>query len=185
MSVAIRYDKEAALLPHYRKHLEYYSTNVMEILRVADADDLDNVATVLDVGCGDARACAALVHASSTLQCLAVDYCAERLALALKHPRIGLVHEDLHAYADKLRRREIVVDLAICNEVLEHLQDPRALLDTLKLCARRIVGTVPINLPYVAHLTVYPDVASVKVAFPEFTVIPFNGHCVLDWKMEA
>ena len=153
-----RYQKEQNLIPHYDKHGYYYSPiggevgvpflkNFFDDLYV----DIDSINSVLDLGCGDGRLSSLL---SPSKHYVGVDYSGVRIKQARKdYPERRFYHDDLHGFVDSNNLN--FFDLIVCVEVLEHLEDPRLLLDKLKQKKDKnapIVATIPINLPYVAHL---------------------------------
>jgi 2-polyprenyl-3-methyl-5-hydroxy-6-metoxy-1,4-benzoquinol methylase len=153
-----KYQKEGNLIPHYDKHGYYYSPiggkvgasfleNFFSNLNV----DISKVHSVLDLGCGDGRLSGLL---DSSKGYVGVDYSNVRIDRAKKtYPQRRFYHDDLHRFIDSNNLR--FYDLIVCIEVLEHLEDPKLLLNNIiqrKDKDAVIVATIPINLPYVAHL---------------------------------
>jgi 2-polyprenyl-3-methyl-5-hydroxy-6-metoxy-1,4-benzoquinol methylase len=153
-----KYQKEENLIPHYDKHGHYYSPigggmgasfleNFFNDLDV-NADKIDSI---LDLGCGDGRL-SNLIDASKNY--VGIDYSSVRIKRAKKtYPQRRFYHDDLHKFVDSNNLE--FYDLIVCVEVLEHLEDPRLLLNNLMQRKNKdaaIVATIPINLPYVAHL---------------------------------
>lgn len=181
-----RYPREEALKSHYAANLTYYSSNIQQMLANIGYTDLPDVTSILDVGCGDGRACAALAKLAPAAAIVGIDYCEGRILLARQSigesDRMKFVHADIHDFVDECLKNNTHYDLVICNEVLEHLEDPRALLDKLQKVTKWVVGSLPINLPYKAHLVVYPTISAIKQAFPEFSVAKMGEHTILEWK---
>lgn len=63
------------------------------------------------------------------------------------------INKDLHTFVENTTLNPTLV---ICVEVLEHLESPKNLLHLIKTKMPNsiIIGTVPINMPYIAHLQV-------------------------------
>ena len=181
-----RYQKEEKLIAHYNKNVNYYSTNIDEILAHIGYDDLNNVSSAMDLGCGDGRACFLMAKkASEDTKIVGVDYSAPRIEKANRkntHENVSFVCEDIHQYLDNLIEKGETFDLVVANEVIEHLENPREVLDKLQNISKWIVGTVPINLPYIAHLSVWPKVSDIKKTFPDFFLSKMGGHCVIEWR---
>ena len=153
-----KYPREQDLIPHYDKHGYYYSPiggkvgalfleKFLNDLNI----DIDSLDSVLDLGCGDGRLSSLL---SVSKNYVGVDYSNVRIKKAKEtYPKRRFYHDDLHNFVDSNNLR--FHDLIVCVEVLEHLEDPKLLLDKLKEKKDKnaiIIGTLPINLPYVAHL---------------------------------
>ena len=154
----IKYKKEGDLIPHYDKHGYYYSPiggSVGESFAQKFFDDLSvdvgNVKSVLDLGCGNGRLSRLL---KPSVHYVGVDYSSVRIDNAKNaYPQRQFHLQDLHEFVELSELDSY--DLIVCIEVLEHLEDPRLLLDTIKQKKNNdapIVGTVPIDLPYKAHL---------------------------------
>lgn len=181
-----RYQKEENLISHYNKNVNYYSTNIDEILSHIGYDDLKDTTSIMDLGCGDGRACFLMANkAGSGTKIVGIDYSAPRIEKAKKtstFDNVSFVCGDIHDSLDKLIKEGTVFDLIIANEVIEHLENPREVLDKLQKISKWIVGTVPINLPYIAHLSVWPKVSDIKKTFPDFFLSKMGEHCVIEWK---
>jgi 2-polyprenyl-3-methyl-5-hydroxy-6-metoxy-1,4-benzoquinol methylase len=191
-----RYEKEENLKKHYDSNLVYYSTNIDEILESIGYENIyttnQNTFKVLDLGCGDGRACFKLAkkilntdRKSANFQIVGVDYSQPRIDLAntkTNSDSIKFVCEDIHNYLDSCIENNIKFDLIIANEVIEHLENPREVVDKLKKISNWVVGTVPINLPYIAHLNVWKTVIDIKTYFNEFFVAKMGAHAILEWK---
>jgi 2-polyprenyl-3-methyl-5-hydroxy-6-metoxy-1,4-benzoquinol methylase len=153
-----KYKKEQDLIPHYDKHEYYYSpiggkvgTSFLEKFFDDLNINIDNIHSVLDLGCGDGRLSGLL---SPSTHYIGVDYSSVRIKKAkLDYPERPFYRDDLHKFVDS--NNLSLCDLIVCVEVLEHLEDPKLLIDELKRKKSKdaaIIATIPINLPYVAHL---------------------------------
>jgi SAM-dependent methyltransferase len=99
-------------------------------------------ATILDVGCGEGYTLAALAAGGVRATLTGVDLSAEAIATA--RARLGdsaeLSVQDARTLALEGRR----FDLVMMTEVLEHLEDPAAVLQTIaSLSARHVLLSVP------------------------------------------
>ena len=150
----IKYKKEKDLQSHYN-NTQYYSPLISKNYFQSLCDSLNvftqDINSILDLGCGDGRLCR---HIPKTSTYTGVDYSLNRVEVAKKlHPSHKFIVEDLHTFVDTT---DISPDVIVCIEVLEHLEAPEKLLDVIKgkMPGSIVIGTVPINMPYTAHLQV-------------------------------
>lgn len=153
-----QYQKEKKLIKHYDSHLEYYSPiqDSSYFKYMCDSLEVDNtkINSVLDLGCGDGRLCESL---DSGQDYFGVDYSEKRIAKAAnKYPDRLFMVSCIHEYCNNQKQN---YDLAVITEVLEHIESPYDIIKQLKDYNNKIqiIATVPINLPYVAHLSVWKN----------------------------
>ncbi|MFH1746128.1 MAG: class I SAM-dependent methyltransferase [Planctomycetota bacterium] len=174
-----KYSDEAALVPHYEANVDYSSSikpeTIPEVFNVLDVDP-SAAKTALDLGCGDGRLAHWLAR-NYLIRVHGVDYSASRVAKAVKHAteyglKCTFSCQDLNYYLEKCPHN---YDLIAAFEVLEHLQCPDAVLkacQTILNPSGVIVGSVPLDFPYVAHLQVYKTLDDVRACLrPDRTVI--------------
>lgn len=184
-------EKELALLPHYEKHLNYYSPvpamfqPAMEGLGLW-VKFIKHRKHVLDLGCGDGRLLLELARKYNTTG-FGIDYSEIRIAKA----RAEYTRIFGHLYGPPITFQQQSIQVAIKGtvttlydfcfmfEVLEHLQNPRAVLDRIKTPI--VVGSVPINMPYVAHLQVYETIDDLKTKLHPTKVIELGNHWFCYW----
>jgi len=178
------YEKEKNLLGHYDSHLSYASSlddiKLEEILEKLGTRILPG-GSVLDLGCGDARLYGDLRKYRVTYT--GVDYSEGRIKMAqTTYPDVALVCEDVWAY---MSHSETLFDTIACFEVLEHLEEPSKLvgLALSKLSAGGVmIGSVPINMPYVAHLQVFETQEDVIERLQPQLCVPESGHFWCKWE---
>ena len=153
---------EAELVEHYDSNLNYASIGFENLMRLIGAFKLNlrRINTVLDLGCGDGRYTEFL---SDILRVTAygVDYSPARIKKAEE-----LKHYDTNYHCSDIRDSEWEGDLTLMIEVLEHLQNPVEVVQhALKYTKVYMLATVPLNMPYKAHLSVYKSPEEVMKLF--------------------
>lgn len=183
----VRYEREAELIPHYDANPEYYSPvpdvfpRLIEFLQFAPAAGQ----RALDLGCGDGRLSIWLA-ARHGMTVDGVDYSSVRIDRAVHTAeREGVpcqfVCGDLHAFLDGCRQR---YDLITVFEVLEHLERPE---EVIARCRERlapegsVVGSVPINMPYKAHLQVFQTIEDVIRRLAPQGIVKDQRHWYCRW----
>lgn len=155
---------EAALRSYYDEHVDYDSVPHADISTAMSKFEISPPATVLDLGCGDGRL-ACLLDASKIT---GVDYSEKRVERARElHPGhvwvCSTVQDWLRADADSY-------SLVTMFEVLEHVEDPAALV-ALARARGPVLASVPINWPDPAHLHVWEnEVQMVRDLDPDWYV---------------
>lgn len=188
--LTFRYDTEAALMPHYDDNLQYYSPlqDRDETRKIFDAVGIrpERAGSVLDVGCGDGRLAA---HFLPRTQFVGVDASEPRVQMAVgKFPNhqwfcgdVYAVLEDLDQIRQDDNDNEPLFDLGVAVEVLEHLENPEHVVELMRRLCVTVLGTVPINMPYEAHLQVYEDVDAVHERLSPERVATIGEHFVCRW----
>lgn len=187
----MQHAKEQELIAFYDGKLDYYSpASQAELQRIATLVGAPTTGKMLDVGCGDGRACFyAITHG---MRYTGVDYSAERIKKARKEfgwdPEliVGDVYEVLEGSLPHY-------DFIWCCELLEHLEEPaRIWLAMQELCNGMVVCTVPVDMPYHAHLQVFEDDAAIRATFSDITSLQhvacrtpggnMRDHFVFTWQ---
>ena len=159
--------KEQKLRSHY-DNLDYYSPLDHTTLReLAESVDCPVTPPILDVGCGDGR----LAVRNPDLEVVGVDYNEHRAVKA------GAIHADLYEH---LETNTTPYGLVVFFEVLEHLEEPKYAVD-LARAHGPVLATVPIDLPYEAHLHVWPHIVDVEFFFKPDRIAQVTRHAVLYW----
>lgn len=175
----LKHDRENELVEYYDAHPKYHSSCEPEAMLDIFFDELaplqlGNRSWVLDVGCGDGRMSLQLVQQYSCFV-LGVDCSQKRLELA-NASQLGkdqgaalarYVQGDIGDPAEFARQIDGYYggrkrfDVIMLFEVLEHLEHSRAVLDSLRKDFLKpdgkIIGSVPLRMPDVAHLHVFAD----------------------------
>lgn len=149
--------RETALLWHYQVNPDHHTWATKENLGKAFSlagIDPKGIA-VLDAGCGKGAAARPLLELGVG-SVDGFDYSPARVAEADKGwvysiLWVGNIYEPLHSD----------YDVILCLEVLEHLSEPNKALNNLRAHAP-VIGSVPLNHPYKAHLNVYTSAKDVE-----------------------
>lgn len=157
------YRREKALVQHYDMALEYWSPlkdyGLREIAGVVGAEIS---APLLDLGCGDGR-----LANHVPFSVVGVDVSQNRIEIAeKKNPGSEWYCADLYDWLAACSQKFQVI---VAIDVLEHLEEPKIALELAKACLLEdgfILGTVPLNLPYKAHLHVYKSADDVECLEP-------------------
>lgn len=172
------YKEEQDLLSHYNSNPEYYSPinshDGVDRMRRIFGLNPDIQYSVLDVGCGDGRLAKYWPSAVVT----GVDYSPVRIELAQQNPGTWIC-SDVY---DFVEFTDGTWDLGVAVEVLEHLKEPGRLIQSMRFVCNRIVGTVPVNMPYYAHLSVFETEQAVKDKLNPDTIVKDGGHFYCSWK---
>ena len=195
ISTASPYEKERKLLAHYEANLKYYSTSIQPMLKEIGKTIPSSVNSVLDVGCGDGRACIALAkELGPGVKFVGVDYSPGRLKLAKERIAkenserksndqldVTFVHGDVYSFMADAVKAEDRYDLVVCSEVLEHLVRPDIVADAITKITDWCVGSVPLQLPCTGHLKVFDSVLEVQETFPKFKMHNFGRHVIVEY----
>jgi SAM-dependent methyltransferase len=178
--------REKELLGHYDRNPRYYSPLHKHgfFFDMCSALGFEpDMTRVLDLGCGDGRMVGRL-----GVECeryVGVDYSSVRIDAARSIWRFvpggascDFLCDDVYDYLASTKER---FTLAVAVEVLEHLEDPRTVLDRALSVADAVVGTVPVNMPYVAHLQVYRDERDVMNALQPTKLVVLGSHFACLW----
>lgn len=165
-TLQVKYEEERQLIDHYNENIKYCSSigpstfkKTIDVLQLSP----DNK-RILDIGCGTGKWAKFL---ASEYKCgvTGIDYSDKRIEEACRDIEgldVMFAVKDANLF---LREGYTKFDIITMFEVIEHLHKPKELLD---LCYKRletggcIVGTVPLNKPYKAHLQVYTSVEEVE-----------------------
>lgn len=160
--------RERELVSHY-DNLSYYSP--LDNHRLADVLGLVGVEfpdRVLDVGCGDGRL---RDHLPDGVAWSGVDYNPARAEKA------GAACADLYEFL----AGESGWPLIVMVEVLEHLEEPAEAVRLARMAASVVVATVPLAMPYKAHLQVWGSEAAVVEDLEPDSSARLGRHVVLKW----
>lgn len=171
-------DKEKSLIEHYDNNLEYLShldnndESIEENVGFYNQIKSKKIKYILDLGCGTGKIID--IHGRNwnpEYTYNGVDYSRNRINEAKKIYRdkrkkhnINFywqsVYEFLEAEMSKIRREEERYDCICIFDTLEHLGEPLYVINASRSILKEngiIIGTVPINSYYRAHLQVYKN----------------------------
>ena len=104
----------------------------------------------MDIGCGDGRLLPMLENLGIKSY-TGVDYSSVRTDIAGKIETNIQVDIITNSVQDFLNTNDKQFDIVFIFEVLEHLEQPELVIESLKKVCNNIIGSVPINMPYEAH----------------------------------
>ena len=168
--------REQELIKHYDGKLEYYSPAGDDLEDIMDQVMAPNTkgGRMLDIGCGDGRACVYAVK--NEMKYVGVDYSEARIKKAQEtYPSelCTFLHADIYEWLPTLNKQ---FDLIFCCELLEHLEKPEVIWEHMKrLCgpAGVVVCTCPVNMPHKAHLQVIKNPTELRERFPDIYELSF------------
>ena len=155
------YKKEEALLKYYNNH-PYGGTTIadeqsLQILIDLAEVKIKNGSKVLDLGCASG-VMADNVRKLYEADVTGVDFAHERIQIGKEErPKVKYILKDIHTYVEVTNDR---YDLIMLFDTLEHLEDPKKLVDNAKkILAKngKILAVTPLNFPYEAHIQVFKD----------------------------
>ena len=151
------YLQESNLKRHYERTLRYYSPLATAGYFTKLCEQLDyepDLRRVLDLGCGDGRLLAHIEPGDYH----GVDYAMNRVGLARLIARDQGCRNYRFTVADVYQHVEATDEtytLTVAVETLEHLENPARVVTAATNISDAVVATVPVNMPYHAHLQVY------------------------------
>ena len=176
--------REQNLKRHYNTALRYYSPlntrgYFAELCQALDYEP--DIRRILDLGCGDGRLLAHIKPGDY----LGVDYAGLRIGLAKLTAKsqgcsnyqfwVGDVYEHLDTTKD-------TYTLTVAVETLEHLEDPARVVAAAQAISDVVVATVPVDMPYKAHLQVYETEQDVIDQLQPDRLVRLDQHWGLLWE---
>lgn len=176
VSLQMRFEAEQKLVEHYDSNVKYHSSvsraDAYERVTALAGRQLTSSDGLLDLGCGDGRVSVG-VYEGCRCQVLGMDCSAERLKVATE--TVALIAGDsgtarmprfkLADVSNLPRPGAPVWSVIALFETLEHLTEPATVIKHLfneyLMEGGVIVGSVPLRMPYKAHLQVFADAADV------------------------
>lgn len=155
---------EATLRDIYRvphDHSRWRDHNVRVEVTIAIALGIEEVGSVADLSAGDAAVAMALGKATTILGDFAPGY-----------PYVGPIERTIEEIP--------VVDLFVCSETIEHLDDPDSVLRQIRAKTRFAVVSTPVEAwndhPNVEHLWAWDrEAVEAMFAAADFDVMVFNA----------
>lgn len=160
-----KYIEETNLIQHYDNNLKYYSpisdeNYFMRIFKDFNIEINSNT-RILDIGCGDGRVFNFVKHVNSYV---GVDYSSKRIQKAHNLYNTSKNCRFIQSCVREfVNNNNIDFDIVTAFEFLEHVVEPYNIIKTiLSKCVKvKIVATLPINMPYKAHLSVWKNIDDV------------------------
>lgn len=180
-----KYKSENELVNHYEAHPQYYSpvkniTYFNDCMRGFNIE-LREIKNILDIGCGDGTISKFIPE---NVLYTGVDYSPTRIKIANQSSK-----NNNHKFIYDCAREYVIndtcgsYDLITAFEFLEHIVNPKELIDMLlSKYKSTVVGTVPVNMPYKAHLSVWEDVDQLKQDLNPDHVYKSGNHFRCCWK---
>ena len=175
--------REQNLKQHYNTTLRYdsplntagYFTELCEAL-----DYEPDIRRVLDLGCGDGRLLAHITPGAY----YGVDYSTTRLTVAAQivaagRPEVRFRLGDVYEHLDTTKD---TYTLTVAVETLEHLEDPARVVAAAQAISDVVVATVPVDMPYHAHLQVYETESDVIDQLQPDRLVRLDRHWGLLWE---
>jgi len=179
------FKQERKRLKFYNSHPGYKSSmsrrskkRLIRILNKAGVV-LDNNSHVLDIGCGDGRV-SKLIASQYECNVIGADYSearVERGKQTIGDLPVTLVVDNAYDFIDKYEGQ---ADLIMLFEVLEHLSDPKLLLEKCKKKSKTIVGSVPLNMRCFTHIQLFKSVEAVE-ALGVSVMFRTKRHMFFSW----
>lgn len=170
-------------MSHYDQNPKYGSTvqDPTVILGIAERLKLRDLKSayprVLDLGCGDGRLSLHMAKFPKVVSVVGVDYSSVRHKLSQRKQgllpnqasKLQFHYKDVNVFVREMAERNETVDLVTMFEVLEHLEEPAKLVqfvrEHLLNPGGSLIGSVPIQHVYVAHLRVFESAEDVVSQF--------------------
>jgi len=170
--------REQDLLNHYNSNPSYYSSinnqNILELIRKSGLESLTGM-NVLDIGCGDARLLP-MIESMGIKKYTGIDYSDTRIEIAQKVAtkiEKNIINTSIQNF---INNNKETFDVIFIFEVLEHLEEPKIIMESLGRIGKKIIGSVPVNMPYKAHLQVYKSKKEVEEMIGCDVLFIKNGH---------
>ena len=170
-------------LAHYNEHVDYKSpANNFRIISQKLLPHIKPDTSILDLGCGTGLFCN-MATINKRCKTTGVDFAENRIKRAkTNYPELDFRNEDVLEF---LLTNDNTYDVITFFEVIEHLQRPAIALDSARLRLNDegyVLGTVPLNMPYKTHISVYTSIADVELRL-NVKVIEKVGRWVI-WKTD-
>lgn len=168
-------------LDHYNKHVNYKSpANNFRIISRKLLPHIQPKSTLLDLGCGTGMFCN-MATLNKGCVTIGVDFAGQRVKRAkLNYPQLDFrVDEILPFLLNNTEKYDIITFF----EVIEHLIEPVIALESAVSRLKPsgyVLGTVPLNMPYKTHISVYTSISDVEARL-NVKVIEKVGRWVI-WK---
>lgn len=182
-----KYKREEELIQHYDSNLKYYSPvsdekYFRQVFKKFNIK-IDQKSRVLDIGCGDGRVFNYVKQASSYV---GVDYSVKRIEKASNlynmFDNCNFIQSCVREYVNNTN---INFDIVTSFEFFEHIIEPQCIIETiLNKCDKvKIVASLPVNLPYKAHLSVWKNIDEVRSSLSpnQIYMDDNNRHFICLW----
>ena len=168
------YPQEARLQPHY-DNLQYDAPMNGRWIEEVMSNFICDLSRVLDLGCGIGTFCKWAARQNGNVFVHGIDYSQPRIEYAKEHNNeatVGYLCKDVNAVVAAMRSP--MYSVVTLWDVLEHLERPNLVLRYAANALRpggQILATIPVNMPYEAHLQVYRNVEELNTALRPTRVV--------------
>lgn len=145
METTTNYEKHSTKNPISRFFLNNFLKTVIETVRSLSID------SILDVGCGEGLTLERLQQEGIGKTLEGIDAVDEALTIGKKlYPKLTLKRGNIY----NLQYKDDSIDLILCTEVLEHMDNPKKALEELIRVSRKyVILTVP-NEPWFTYMRI-------------------------------
>jgi len=154
--------------PRDYKELKYASMFSIENQgAIFNALNVEIKDSFIDVGCGTGQLAGYVQRTHPKCRVWGIDFSPERIKEAQRvYPKIKWICDDITDCRFK-------ADLIALFEVLEHLPDPKKLLNN---CSGIVIGSVPLNMPNPEHCWIFESKADVDDLLNPTWSVEEQGH---------
>lgn len=178
-----KYQREKDLISYYNQHLISWSWLQFPGYMATFFDDVGvdptKLKSVLDLGCGIGKFS---TYLSEDIEYTGVDYSQARVDHAKATmwewltPNRNFFCDDIHTFVENTDMKQF--ELVNMIETLEHLQDPKSLIDKIREKNKDIIiiGTIPIHNIDKVHLQVWKTLQELECDLSPDIAIPCGGE---------
>ena len=180
------YNKEKQLLDHYNSNPQGGTTIkdplLLDYVFKLIGIHISPMDKVLDLGCASGVISDLIINHYGA-DVTGVDSSFARILIGkTEHKNVEFIEQDMHEFVDTTRKK---FDLIILFDTLEHLEDPKDLVDRAKRLLNKdgiIYAKTPLEFPYEAHLQVFNDKADFDSRLKPTKSIVYSQSIISIWQ---